>query len=121
MAKRIAVQRTDREFLMKAFGVTRVAIWKALTFESDSELSKRIRNLALQRGGTLLAEVAMDDPSTIHDSDGCMRQYFGNGASIEFDKTDGHAEVSMGGEVKKTYDTVLVKDIAEIQQYAMSL
>lgn len=121
MAKRIAVTKENREFLMKAFKISRITLWKALAYQNDSALSKRIRTLAEKRGGVILVDVEMNNPSTLHDSDGWMRQYFGNGASVEFSKEDGHAEVWMRGEMVNRYENVKVAEIEAIQKTAMAL
>lgn len=52
--KHIMVDNETRAFIVEAFGCSKVAVWKALTFRSDSDLCKRIRTLALQRGGLLI-------------------------------------------------------------------
>lgn len=51
MKKQVTVTKENREFLEKAFKVSSVMIWKALTFESDTDLARRIRKLAIERGG----------------------------------------------------------------------
>ena len=51
MKKQVTVTKENREFLEKAFKVSSVMIWKALTFESDTDLARRIRKLAVERGG----------------------------------------------------------------------
>lgn len=48
------VDNETRAFICEAFGCSKVAVWKALTFRSDSDLCKRIRTLALRRGGLLI-------------------------------------------------------------------
>ena len=121
MAKRIAVTKENREFLLKTFGISKVALWKALTYKSDSMLSRRVRKLAEERGGVQLLEVEEYDPTTLHDADGWMRQYFGNGAMIEFNKEDGHANVHMRGELVQSYKDVKVAEICGIQQMAAAL
>ena len=48
---------TDNEtkaFIRKSFGCTRQAVWQALNFKRDSDLARKIRRLALMRGGKLL-------------------------------------------------------------------
>lgn len=39
MKKQVTVTKENREFLEKAFKVSSVMIWKALTFESDTDLA----------------------------------------------------------------------------------
>lgn len=47
MGRYIHVTKETRQKLMKVFNCTSVMIWKALTFESDSELACKIRKSSL--------------------------------------------------------------------------
>lgn len=124
--RQIAVSGDTREFLMKAFKVTSVMVWKSLNYKSNSDLAKRIRKLALERGGVELVtcpvgKAAKECVETMHDSDGYIRQYFPNGAMVEFSKDDGMANVYFKGEVMLTYLDVKLTDVEVIQQDAMDL
>lgn len=126
VVKRIAVEKENREFLMKAFGVTSVCIWNALTYKRNNSLARKIRKLALERGGYEVQTIPvgknpMDCVETMHDSDGFIRQYFPNGAMIELSKNDETGDVFFKGECKKHYDNVTLPLIESIQNYAMGL
>lgn len=121
MAKRITLKAEDRKFVLSAMKVSSVALWKALTYRSDSDLSKRLRQLAMEHGGVVVDEIQEKDPTTLHDSDGWMRQYYANGASVEMCKKDGHAEVWMRGQMVARYENVKVSEIDCIQQMARLL
>ena len=95
MKKQVTVTKENREFLEKAFKVSSVMIWKALTFESDTDLARRIRKLAVERGGIEMCFCPVLE--TMHDSDGYMRQYLPNGAMLEFNKNDGNGSVFFKG------------------------
>lgn len=75
MKKQIVVDSETLVFLREAFGCSRNAVWEALHFETNSELSKRIRHLAKQRGGELVG--AGIEPETSYSADGTMTQRFG--------------------------------------------
>ncbi|AGB29729.1 hypothetical protein Prede_2606 [Prevotella dentalis DSM 3688] len=84
----IQITNEDRAFLLKTFGVTREMIRYALVFDKKhgrSDLAKRIRTVALQRGGKLMNLIP--ECETIHDANGMMRQQFENGAQIELNKS----------------------------------
>jgi len=52
MEKYIAVTKENREFLIKTFRTTKMAVWRALTFVErggDSPRARKIRQLAQQR------------------------------------------------------------------------
>lgn len=119
MEKRISVTKENREFLMKAFGVTERMVFKALAFQSDTELAKRIRHLALRRGGFVLN--LGPDFENIHDHEGYMRQYFQNGAMLEFNKETGACDAYFDGERVKHWDNVMVSKIKDMQDWASAL
>jgi len=78
MKKYIHVTKEDRAFLVKVFGVTPKMVQCALHYDvrrGGSELAKKIRKCALERGGTVMA--VSPEVETLHDADGYMRQYFG--------------------------------------------
>ena len=61
-------------------------VWYALNFDEkrgQSDLAKRIRNLALQKGGVVFN--IGPEIETIHSADGCMRQYFPHDVLLEAD------------------------------------
>lgn len=90
MEKRISVTNEGRDFLLRTFGVTRRMIAYALSFDpvkGQTDLARRIRKLALERGGRVCCTVPMSE--VIFDNDGCMRRYFENGMMWEADKATG--------------------------------
>lgn len=119
MEKKISVTRENREFLMKAFGVTERMVFKALAFQSDTDLAKKIRRLALQRGGFIVnIGPAME---CFHDSDNFMYQYLPNGAILEFNKNTGSCDAFFEGECVKHWDGVMTSVINDIQNWAGAL
>lgn len=124
--RQIAVTKENREFLSRAFKVTSVMVWKALNYKCDTDLAKRIRKMAIIRGGHEFVIVpvgsdALDCIETFHDIDGYIRQYLPNGAMIELSKNDETGDVFFNGECKKHYDYVTLPLIESIQQYAKNL
>lgn len=119
MKKRIAVTKENREFLMKAFKVTERMVFKALSFQSDTDLAKRIRHLATKRGGFVLNMGPAIE--TIHDHDGYMHQYLMNGVMLEFDKSTGSCDAFLEGECVQHWDNVMVSEIRGIQNWAAGL
>lgn len=58
MKKYIHITKENREFLMKAFGVTGKTVQNAVRFDAergDTDLAKKIRKVALERGGIVMA------------------------------------------------------------------
>lgn len=119
MKKYIELKRDDREFLSKAFGITSRMVYSALHYESDSDLAKRVRKLAMSRGGVVMVEAPEVD--TLFDADGYMRQRLENGVELLFDLKEGSCVVLHRGERVRRYDHVLVCDIRGIQDWASAL
>ena len=87
MKKYIHIQKTDREFIAKLFGITERTIFNAIHFEDMSEgneLAKKIRKVALERGGIVMVEAP--ETEVLHDADGYMRYYISGGILLEFSK-----------------------------------
>lgn len=122
MKKYIHITKEDRDFIAKAFKVSDRSVLNAIRFDEkrgDSDNAKRIRKLAFERGGILMAVIPMIE--TFHDHDKVIRQYCPNGALIELDRNDGMGYVIFKGETVKTYEDVKVADINGIQSFAMAL
>ncbi len=119
MKRFIAVTTEQREFLMKTFRVDVRTVRNALSYSFDSNTCKRIRKLALQRGGVMMCTAK--EIETIHDADGVMKQLLPNGAVIEIDKKTGDAVVYIKGEPRIHVENIRVREIGALQKSAMAL
>lgn len=123
MKKYIHIKKEDREFIMKAFGVTERTVYNAIRFDEkrgNTELAKRIRKLAMERGGIVMTVIP--DVETLFDADRYMRHYLPNGVLLEFSLIDGSCDVFHNGENVRHYDYVGdIRDIPGIQDWAMTL
>ena len=119
MKRKILVDASDRKFLEAAFGVTSVMIWKALTFESDTDLAKRIRKLAMARGGKVV--MTIPEVETIHTHDGQMKQTFPNGAAIHIEMSTGLCRLFFKD--KQIDETIItgISELAAFQQRASEI
>jgi hypothetical protein len=119
----IEVTKETRDFLQQAFDVTATMVWYALNFDEkrgQSDLAKRIRNLALQKGGVVLN--IGPEIETIHSADGRMRQYFPHDVLLEADtRCTGLVAVYKKGELQRSWDNPGVGELDGIQNWAMSL
>lgn len=118
----IHIMKEDREFIMKSLGVTERTVLNAIRFDEkrgNSDTAKRIRKLAMSRGGIVM--VVNPEIETLFDADNYMRQYFPNGALIELDKKAGTGDVLFKGERVGHYENVSLRDIEEIQAFASAL
>lgn len=116
----ISVTKEQRQFLCKAFNVTKVMVSYALNFhptQGQSELAKRIRKLALKKGGFLMC--CAPESEVVHDADGMMRQYYENGMMWEGDKHTGTLELKdEKGEVVLKIENATLGDIETVQALA---
>ena len=119
----IEVTKETRDFLQQPFDVTGTMVWYALNFDEkrgQSDLAKRIRNLALQKGGVVLN--IGPEIETIHSADGRMRQYFPHDVLLEADtRCTGLVAVYKKGELQRSWDNPGVSELDGIQNWAMSL
>ena len=122
MKKYIHIQRADREAIMKAFGVTERTVFNAIRLDGEkkeSELTRRIRQMAMQRGGIVM--VLCKEIECLFDADGYMRQYFLNGALMEISKDTGIVDIYHDGENVLHTGPILTDAIKELQHFAQSL
>jgi len=121
MKKYIHIQKADRKFLAEVFKVTERTIFNATHFEDMNEgtdLMKKIRTLALQRGGITMIDAP--EWEVLYDADGYMRHYLGD-VLLEFDKDNGCCDVYKRGEKVRHYDNVMLTEIQGIQDWAAGL
>lgn len=119
MKRYIHIAREDREFIEKAFGVSGRMVYNALTFDAkkgNSDLARRIRKIAMDRGGVVMVETP--EVETLHDYDGVISQYFPNGAKLELDKETGDGTIYFKGKAVKWFDDVRLDAIQDIQNLA---
>lgn len=118
MKRVISVTKSQREFLLKAFGVSEQMVSYALNYRSpqcESDLAKRIRSLALQRGGFVM--VCAPESEVVHDAENMMRQHFANGWMWEGNKRTGLLEVkNPDGDVVERIEDATLRDIEAVQQ-----
>ena len=117
MKRAIDVSTEVREGIRKTFKVSDQAIWLALTFDPKrgmSDKAKRIRQYAKINGGVETV-VAEKGDILLFDHEGSFRQYFSNGAVLEFDKKTGNATIFYKGKEMVSADNVLVREMPSLQ------
>ena len=121
MKKFIQLSREDRDFIAKAFGITDRMVNKGIYYESDSELAKKIRTLALQRGGVIMNVVP--EVETIHDAGGFMKQRFANGMQLFVSKETGLVTLweKDSTDPIKGWDNPTITEFEKIQRLAAQL
>ena len=109
----------EKNYLADLFKVTPQMVWKALSFESDTDLAKKIRKAAIERGGQHVIELPIFE--TIHDSEGRMTQTFPGGAIMVCYKDTGAVHVYHAGELVLRYEGVSIAQLDSIQQVCATI
>lgn len=123
-ARTIKVSKENKEKLAKMFNCTDRMVYKALCFECQTLLARKIQYAALKNmGGWVEAAVPEDEIfyDTMNNGERFMRQYFNNGAVLEVSMKTGSGTVFFKGSPRYRYDEVMVSDIPTIQNYARNL
>lgn len=115
MRKQILTDNETKTFLMKAFGCSRQAVWQALNFKRDSDQARKIRQLALKRGGKLTDGYMPKCETTHEEVEKTMTQTFGPRVKLVVDKETGDVSVYVDGQLKDSYKSITVPDLMQLQ------
>lgn len=115
MKKQILTDNETKAFLMKAFGCTRQQVWRALNFERDSDLARRIRLLALKRGGKLTEGYIPKCETTHVTADRTMEQTFGPRVKIVANYKTDEVKVLVDGIEKDKYNISSIPEFMQLQ------
>lgn len=109
----ILVSNDDKKMLERIFDVTRQAVYLALNYKSNSELSQKIRNVALQQmGGRVIRELDITngwvpncETTFDHDKIGVSKvvSTFSNDVQVVLDCHQNTATITQRGEEVRRY------------------
>ena len=129
--KYINVSNDSKKQLARIFNVARKTVWQALNFKSDSEISQKIRFVALsQMEGRVIRELDITDgympncqTTFEHDANGVKSvcSTFSNGVQVMLDCYNDCATLTMNGEEVQKYWNVggmYAKVLFEAEQLA---
>lgn len=120
----IKLSKESKVKLAKLFSCTERMIYKALCFECDTTLARKIQHVARKEmGGWVEAAVPESEIfyDTMENGERFMRHYFNNGSVFEVSLVTGVGVIKYKGSVVKQYDHVYLDQIPHIQEYAMKL
>ena len=109
---------TDNEtktFLMKAFGCSRQAVWQALNFKRDSDQARKIRQLALKRGGKLTDSYAPKCETTYEEVEKTITQTFGPRVKLVVYRETDSVSLFVDGCLKESYEDMTMFDLMQLQ------
>jgi hypothetical protein len=110
--KYISVSNENKKKLARIFDVSRVAVWKALNFRSDSELSQKIRNVAMREmNGRVIRELDITgwqpncQTEFVHEGGEVKTiiSTFSNDVRVVLDCYSNSATITMNGEEVRRY------------------
>jgi len=93
MAKKIYLEDKGKAHLRRLFNCSNVMVWKALTFESDSKLARKIRFVALKELGGVPSWKADEFETTHEEVEKTMTQTFGERVKLVVSKREGDNSV----------------------------
>ncbi len=125
MAKRIYVEERAKAHLRRVFKCSNVMVWKALTFESDSKLARRIRYVALKELGGVASWKPAEMETTHEEAEKTMTQTFGDRVKLVASKAEPEVLVYVDGKVARREKCESIASLMslqnEVQCMAMSL
>ena len=108
MRKQILTDNETKTFLMKTFGCSRQAVWQALNFVRDSDQARRIRTLALKRGGKLTdGNFIPNCETTFEECEKTMTCTFGPRVKLVVHRKTNDVDVYVDGKRTETYQCEL--------------
>ena len=124
MKKHIEVTQEMRGKLLKIFGCSRVWIWKALSYESDTPKCQRIRCAALKMGGRVVDGEDLEPVTEYERAGDVMVQRFGTRVRLLVDMSEGDGEWRIevaGAERERGSAQISICDFVKVQAEAAML
>lgn len=116
MKKQILTDLETKDFLIRTFKCSRMAVWRALNFRRDTDQARRIRMLALQRGGRLTEGYIPDCETTHETAERTMTQHFSRRVKIVADRKTGEVTVYVDGKRHgESYRDLSALDLMQLQ------
>lgn len=115
MRKQILTDNETKTFLMKAFKCSRQAVWQALNFKRDSDQARRIRQLALKRGGKLTDGYVPECDTVFNECEHTMECTFGPRVKIVYDRETEETQVLVDGQLKDRYQGLDIPEFMQLQ------
>ena len=121
--KYIELSTSKKARICRALGVSRVTLWSALTFQTQSQLAEKIGGRVMIKLDVTEGFMPNCEIDFVHDIGGVQRiiQTFSNGVRVEFDNATCTASISRDNRAVKTFSDVKVRDWGNIVFEAQSL
>lgn len=119
--KQIVISDDTRAFLMKTFNCTHKHVWAAITFRANSDSAKRIRKLAMQRGGILIDGNVPKTEPTYDTANRIMTQPFSDKISIMANFANGIVRLFNDNVIIEEWTNPSLEEFVQLQQRAQKL
>ena len=106
--------------LAEKFKLSKVSVWSALNYLTNSERAKAIRNYALDHGGALVDQDFIPNCRTEHTQDE-MISTFAGGVQVRLSKIDSSARILVDDVVQETYEDVYLYGYGNLLYHAQEL
>lgn len=116
MKRQIVIDSEARKKLQEVFGVSRVTVWKALNYESENELARKIRFAAVKEMGGVEINGPLPGFETIHNTaNRITTQTFGPRVKIILYWDTNRTAVLVDGEVRRIEDGLSLSEFMSVQ------
>lgn len=115
MRKQILTDNETKTFLMKVFKCSRQAVWQALNFKRDSDQARRIRQLALKRGGKLTDGYVPECDTVFNECENTVECTFGPRVKIVYDRGTEETQVLVDKQLKDRYQGLDIPEFMQLQ------
>lgn len=114
--RRIYVNECGQKKLREIFKCSRVTVWKALTYRTESPLADKIRYVALTQLGGTPTQWMPDCETTHEEAARTMTQTWGKRVKLVFYKDSGDVIAYIDGQKERELKNVDVLALIELQQ-----
>lgn len=128
MAKRITLDQNGRKKLNKAFPhLSRISLWNALTWKNNSEVSRKVRYVAVKQCGGVIVDggCSWEWETTHEEVEKTMTQTLGPRIKLVLYKETGVSVLLIDGVEKRRYKGLGIPEWealqAEVEQIALDL
>lgn len=121
MTKRIYVEESAKAHLRRVFKCSNVMVWKALTFESDSKLARKIRYVALKELGGVASWKPSEMETSHEEAAKTMTQTFGDRVKLVASKESPSVSVYVDGKETKRETVESIPAFIALQKEAQCM
>ena len=121
MRKQILADKETKAFLRKSFGCSIQYVWQSLNFVKNGETARRIRKLALERGGRLAGGGVPECLTSHEEGAGTMTQVFSPRVRLVVDKRTGEVGVFVDGSLRDRREGMDIAGFMQLQQEVAEL